>query len=375
MIGRLSLLLTLAMAFVCGSPPSALAENVLLLGGNGKGQGWLFGTAGRDGDVECWLAFPRHVAAAADKPVPASIEFIDREGRRGEAGPIRDVASIKGALAATKGQADLAFARVRSGRPNGHCLSRLGLTARSNDALIRLNRDLQVVDTDERSDGQFAVRILRNGTMESASRILIQPENSADQGYLRGGLSGATVMVRRDDVLHPLAIVQELSRDKQAAFALRFDAIDIAFGLLRDDEGSHAGQGGADAAPAIRIAAYMAETISGNGPSTLEQPGGCWRARAISGSRAITVTVGPVQLRKDGGYLEVERGSACGDGQVLPIGLDVSRDDGQTFSRVADCLLEEGAVKATCRIPRSGAVLVRVVFRAPALALSAIRLR
>ena len=110
----LSSYLMLLVIFLLPVPNLAKAESVLIFSnGGGEGHGWLFGAAGTTG-VECWLAFPLHVAGLDEDNANRPFEFQDKLGRRGQSGQPMGVAEVPEALEAMGGFDDLGFARVAS---------------------------------------------------------------------------------------------------------------------------------------------------------------------------------------------------------------------------------------------------------------------
>ncbi len=378
MSGRLPVL-TIIVSLLGLLPSVAQAESVLIFSPAGReGHGWLFGAAGVTG-VECWLVFPMHVLGDRKRDAQVPFEFQDKRGKRGESGTPLGVADVPASLEVMGKFADLGFARVSSGRIQGDCLSRLGLDTYAYGMITRSRTRLALQSLLPTSYGVIAVNVTRSGTADLKHRLVLEAESEAEtSAYFKGGLSGAVAQVTRESGVYPVAMVTNVDPKLGTAWAVRFDAIANAFPRVK----AAIGRRDADAVTetnksngSFPVGSYRAITLSpGIGPGSLASPESCWQAAPQGGMRNVALVSKKLRLPEGGVAIVAERRRDCGS-DAIPIGIDVSRDNGKTWSRVTECVLPAEKTQVSCGVSRRGALLLRMVFSTRRLGLNALYLK
>lgn len=284
----------IALASAMLTCSNAVAEPVSIRSPAGEiGQGWLFGSVGVN-PGECWIAAPAHVLESPETKKLHPFVFTDRNGIGGDSAE-----PVSGAVDAAPGSAqekpaDLAFARVASGRKDGLCLSRLGPPAFIYTNILAAAPRMNVFSLLKTSYGAFEVALKRGGVDEYGGALLqFQVTDPSDKSFLQKGLSGAIVMSERSGSPVPFAMITRVPADQSAIWAIRFDYIREQFAAVdgADAAKRRTGRAATDGVP-YRITGYTALLLKGSdGPSALQSGSGCWRAAAEGGRSDVELTV------------------------------------------------------------------------------------
>ncbi|TYC53437.1 hypothetical protein FMN50_15135 [Rhodobacterales bacterium] len=370
--------LAAVMVIATAVPQPALAERVYVTRSNGEqGQGWLFGAKDRAGDLRCWVALPSHVVGERSRfedPQLHPFDFRTASGRSGSSGVPVSVRQLDNAEAVLGRNPDLAFAAV-SGFRGGECLSRLGLPELVYDLKARQNLELDVVTIGDGRQNIFRMRVSRTGLDGNKAIQLLDPLTDEDAAkYLKGGVSGAiaTFPYLGDDI--PFAMI--VANLDNSARAIRFDAIRKSFEpikrkiLMRDVKSS------ADTAGTIPYRIVRLDGISvlnDSGMERLSDPAKCWKMAPKGGKTAVVLELEPdLDLPLSG--VVFRRDDTCGTGGI-DIGIDVSYNEGRSWSRVSDCALEEQMEETYCRFNLRKAASIRISAKARVAAFSQILLQ
>lgn len=336
---------------------AAAAAEPVRIGVEADGHGWLFG----DDDGACWVAAPLHVVG--DKAAGTAAPFVFYKGDLTEGGtdaPI-PVADVPGALAATGGQADLAFAKVAYGADD--CRAGLGLPDYVYRRSLERGDPIRFVSMLTSSYAYFDAVPARVRADEGAGLVLrARPVREADRAYLVEGLSGSvgTIADTFGDA-RPFAMALSVPPDQMAVTALRFDAIRAAFDALTG-QAADEDEGDGDEAQAPRIAITTLTGVSveaATGPGALASQGGCFRAVPAAGERYVRVAFAPPGDLADSVSLTGTRD--CGEGT----GWIVEYRTGQGGSWRGGVTCTATAAPAPCPLGRSGVSEIRLTAAAP----------
>ncbi|CUH81414.1 hypothetical protein [Tropicibacter naphthalenivorans] len=360
------------LAFVFLGPALAADPVIVQTRGGAQGQGWLFGASG---DSACWLALPEHVARGHEA---AGVTFTTITGRSGETGPVIPVASNDEALAATGGQADLAFAPVKSTAIT--CLSSIGLPDYTYQAQLARNPVLQLTDhlSTSRRPFDVAIRLIRVDDV-GGRVIALWPLRAEDEGNMSKGISGAVATLARAEGIAPFAMVFRVREDKQIAISLRFDAIRAAFGRIRTQwqRDARAEQISEDGL-GYEIAGFEGFPLSGSsGPGSLRTPEGCWQAAAKGGAQTVDLVI---ETRSRFDHVEaiaLEAGPECAPAPAMAY-VEYRRDPLDSWTYHGTCAVRTADAPETpsCALDKSGRIQLRLRFPTDhgAVALSHLRL-
>lgn len=296
---------------------AAYAETVYIESKNGSvGSGWLFGSI-KDG--RCWIVTPAHVITSKETGALEPFRFYDGSDVTGQsATPFRLASVQKPTSRADKDADDLAFARVRSGRADGACISRLGLPNHAYQYMLQKKNGFFIGYRFKTSSGTFSVNQTHRGVDAYGGAAL--DFTAADQSsvsLLRQGLSGSTVLAEYDGKVQPVAMVIKLDQKSDTIKALRFDVIKEKFDKapLPDDLSlrRNADDGYVDF-DLVR-ASYL--PIAGDsGPESLQESNGCWRARAKGGERTVELVLAVRKRGTDASAIDIMQSAACGGESV-----------------------------------------------------------
>ena len=308
-------ILVIAALVLCMN--TAYAETVYIESKSGSvGSGWLFGSI-KDG--KCWIVAPAHVVMSKETGALEPFKFYDGTDVTGQsATPFRLASGPKTNSRADKDADDLAFARVRSGKADGACTSRLGLPGHAYQYLLQKQNGFFIGYRFKTSSGTFGVNQIHRGVDAYGGAAL--DFTAADQSsvaLLRQGLSGSTVLAEYDGKVQPVALVIKLDQKNDTIRALRFDVIKEKFdkGPLPDDLSlrRNADDGYVDF-DLVR-ASYL--PISGDfGPESLQESNGCWRAAAKGGERTVELVLAVRKRETDASAIDIMQSAACGGGPV-----------------------------------------------------------
>ncbi|MFC6689499.1 hypothetical protein [Jhaorihella thermophila] len=266
------------------------AETVRIEGGYGhQGSGWLFGS--RE-DQACWIALPWHIVQGASER-GRQFRYTDQTKRIGEAGPAIHARTIPG-LEGENDLDDLAFAPVTVGRRTGECASRLGLpTSLAYVEALRGSPSLEFVYVQRSRFMRLDVELL-SGRLDKArgGLLLMRPRNPADAARLQKGISGGIALLRWQNRSLPAAMELALVDDRESSFkALRFDRIRAAFEALERAASSSEPTGRRGGLNAGFVSVRGAVLAQSSSLSELLKDGGCWRAMARPGEKAVELVL------------------------------------------------------------------------------------
>ena len=293
--------------------PSSHAETVYIESKSGSvGSGWLFGSI-KDG--KCWIVTPAHVVTSKETGTLEPFFFFDGTGATGQsATPFRLASEQKGNSRADKQADDLAFARVRSGRADGSCASRLGLPGHAYQYMLQKQTGFYVGYRFKTSSGTFSVTQIHRGVDAYGGAALdFSAADQSSASLLRQGLSGSTVLAEYDGKVQPVALVTELHQERGIIKALRFDFIKERFdnGPLPDDLSARRNAEDGYVDFDVVRASYLPIT-GDSGPTSLQENNGCWSGAARGGERTVELLL---VVRKRGinvTAIEIDQSAACG---------------------------------------------------------------
>lgn len=368
-------------SLICGilalSASTVSAEPVSVRSRGGEmGQAWLFGSIGVN-PGECWLAVPAHVVASPETQELQPFFFTDRNGMGGESGM-----PVSGAVDSPRNPmeekaADLAFARVESGRKDGQCLSRLGPPTFAYSNLLATAPRMTVFSMLKTSYGNFGVTLRRGGIDEFGGAILqFQVTDPQDRSFLQKGLSGAIVMGERSGEAIPFAMITRVPTDQSAVTSIRFDYIRERFALVdrADGEKRRAGRSATDGVP-YTVLGYSALLLKGSdGPSSLQSGSGCWRAAAQGGRSDVELTIELADGLDRVEAIEFPGREDCDSGRRT-VWVEARKPGETAWNYIGKC--EIGTTDApTCRIGLGGPRQFRLRIEAKApVSLPGLRLR
>ncbi|UIK04106.1 hypothetical protein [Neorhizobium galegae] len=355
----------------------ARAEPVSVRSRNGEiGQAWLFGSAGIN-PGECWLAVPAHVVASPETKELQPFFFTDRNAVGGES-----ARPVSGAIDAPKTPmeeraADLAFARVASGRKDGACLSRLGPPTFVYNNLLASAPRMNVFSMLRTSYGNFEVALKRGGVDEFGGAILqFQVPDPADKSFLQKGLSGAIVMSERSGSPVPFAMITRVPADQSGVMAIRFDYIRERFAAIDShDSAKRRGSRAAGDGVPYTVLGYTALLLKGSdGPSALQSGSGCFRAAADGGRSDIELMIELADKLDRIETIELQHQGSCA-GTPKTFWVEERRPGDGAWNYVGKC--QTGSAGAPpCRVNLNGPRQLRLRIEAKEpVSLSGMKLR
>ena len=325
-----------AILVLCATSFGALAETVMIEGaGQSKGQGWLFGSPD---DANCWIATPAHVVKAGKTGDATDFVWRDVEGGQGSG-----VATF-----IPKVGTDLAFAKV-IGRSKGYCLSRLG--ADSITASVRRQPDVEAIIMQRTHTDPQAMKVRSfNGDF-----LTFAPANNTVKSYMKPGISGAPLILRRSDGLDvPLGLITTVERDQSAGYALRFDTIKALF--LSGYQGASVSAVPAQKKSFDIISVTGLSSDSQNAVDAILTQDRCWIGRPSKDKRSFNLVVKPISNQGIAQAI-LEFDEACGP---PPKTIITEYRNGTKWRTFGQCRLSE--TQAHCNFPKPVADDIRFTF-------------
>lgn len=346
--------------------PSAHAESVYIESKNGSvGCGWLFGSI-KDG--KCWIVTPAHVVASKETGELEPFKFYDGTDVTGQSAmPFRLASGQKATSRAEKEADDLVFARVRSGRADGTCASRLGLPGHAYQYMLQKQNGFFIAYRFKTSAGTFAVNQLHRGVDSYGGAALdFSAVDQSSAALLRQGLSGSTVLAEYNGKVQPVALVTDLRPDRGIITALRYDFIKARFDKGPLPEDISARRNAEDGYVDFDLVSASYLPVAGDsGPEDLQEGNGCWRAAAKGGERTVELLLAVRKRGTDVSAIEIMQSAACGgtpvkfwidqrasadsEWQYAAAGMTVS--SGNTSSRVNGAQMREYRIKFQAEKP------------------------
>ena len=291
---------------------AAHAETVYIESKSGSvGSGWLFGSM-KDG--KCWIVTPAHVVKSKETDALEPFRYYDDTDVTGQsATPFRLASDKKPTSRADNDADDLVFARVRSGRADGSCTSRLGLRDHAYQYMLQKQKGFYIEYRFKTSSGTFGVTQFHRGVDAYGGAALDFKADQLSTSLLHQGLSGSTVLAEFDGKVQPVALVIKLDEKSYTIKALRFDVIKEKFdkGPLPDDlslrRNAEDGYVDFDLVPA----SYLPMTDD-SGPESLQENNGCWRAAAKGGERTVELVLAVRKPGTDASAIDIMQSAACG---------------------------------------------------------------
>lgn len=353
----------LFIGLVSGFPGSAVAERVFVTRANGEqGQGWLFGSTDRAGDRRCWVALPAHVVGEREGFLGASLSpfnFSTENGKIGSSGMPVSARQPDKSGALPDDDIDLAFARVDAGFKGTDCLSQLGLLEFVYDLVSKKRLELDIVTFSEGRFDIFQMVLKRAGLRENKAIQILLPLSKQDAAdYLKGGLSGATASFSHHGREVPFAMITAAIG---YAKAIRFDAIQKAFGPIKlqivgDEFKNNQEYGGSIPFRIVDLDGILFGESSN--ASRLQQPDSCWKLAPKGGHRSVRLTLEPNAEVPISGLLFFHAPNCLEE--KMKIGIDVSHNDGQSWVRMTDCVIEGNSSRTACPFRLRTAAAIRV---------------
>ena len=339
------------------------AETVYIESKSGSlGSGWLFGSI-KDG--KCWIVTPAHVVTSKETGALEPFKYYDGSDVTGQsATPFRLAADQKPTTRADKEANDLAFARVRSGRPDGSCTSRLGLPSHAYQYMLQKQKGFYVGYRFKTSSGTFGVNQTHRGVDAYGGAALdFTATDQLSTSLLRQGLSGSAVLAEFDGKVQPVALVTSLDQKNGIIKALRFDLIKEKFakGPLPGDLPlrSNAQDGYIDFD--IVRASYL--PIEGDtGPESLQENNSCWRAAARGGERTVELVLAVRKREINASAIEIMQSDACG-GTAVKFWIDQHTTGESEWQHVASGITENSG-NVSIRVNGAGMREYRIKFQA-----------
>lgn len=312
---RLFFMLVMLAAFI-DFYKNACAELVLIRSRSGaEGQGWLFG-APQNG--QSWIVTPAHVVASRETGELEPFYFIDSHGVSGEsARPISGIAFTHSATADREAY-DLAFARVVVGRPDGSCLSRLGLSSYGYQAAMMRTQGFNVISRFLTSSGTLPVMLARH-SVDSFGGAVIDFKIVGDvaQDTMRKGMSGSIVVAEIGGQNEPMAMVLEVDTARNVLRTMRFDYIKNSFNAVSSKKNT--AFSGTESLSNIPYSVLYTSYVPGNGDhgtASLQQADGCWKALPLEGKKTADIVIAINEHGKTIDKIIIAQAPWCGSGSV-----------------------------------------------------------
>ncbi|NEK17160.1 hypothetical protein [Rhizobium leguminosarum] len=220
--------------------------------------------------------------------------YSDRNGVNGESETPLPGAPSSDASVAGKEAADLSFARVKNGRKDGSCLSRLGVPTFIYQNLMTSTAILTATSLLKTSFGEFDVSIARGAVDALGGSVLdFRPVVATDSKFLQKGLSGATIVTHRSGDVVPFAMVLRVDPEQNTMRGLRFDYVRERFDAVEPDAVGDRSEEISDRAGATyKILSFSANADGGSaGPSSLQSHDRCWRASPQEGKNQVELQI------------------------------------------------------------------------------------
>ena len=353
---------------------TAQAESVLIRTKSGaEGQGWLFGAQAGE---KCWIAAPVHVVTSPETGALEPFYFFDSSGNTGESSMPVAAAPMTQDSAADREASDLAFARVRLGRSDGQCHSRLGLPLYAYQTILGKTDGFSIANIRKTSYGTVNVRLDRKSVDRLGGAVIdFGVDNAGAEKILHKGISGATITAYDRDRMQPIAMVLRVREDEQTLRALRYDYVKALFDKTRFPDDPVYRQSGDYGGIAYTIVQAKYLPLSGDsGVHSLTTDSGCWKAAALGGDRMVELVMEVRESMAKVDTIEVLQSVQC-TGNPVKFWVDQRPSSSDAWTYVASCTSQNG-INSPCRIALSGPREFRLRFEATQpVVLSGLRLR
>lgn len=368
-----------AVLLCCCVPTIAQAESVLIrTRAGGEGQGWLFGAHAGE---KCWIAVPAHVVMSPETGALEPFYFFDNSGKTGESAMPFSAAPEAQQTTADREAQDLAFARVRLGRNDGACHSRLGLPGYAYQGILGKREGFAVASMLRTSAGTFGVTLERKSIDSHGGAVIeFAVEKTDAEKFLRKGLSGATVSATDGGKIQPVAMVLKIQEDQTTLRALRYDYIKTRFDTIKLPEEPEYRNSADDGTLAFTMMQASYLPLSGDkGVSSLKEESGCWKAAALGGQRTVELIIGVSGSISKVETLEVLQSEAC-SGTPVKLWIDQRSSSAGSWAYVTEGVSTPSTsppgASTPIRINLSGPRELRLRFDASRpVAISSLRLR
>ena len=209
----------------------------------------------------------------------------------------------------------MAFARVKLGRSDGQCHSRLGFPFYAYQTILSKNTNYSVTSLLKTSYGIFNATLQRKSVDKHGGAVIdFSIDNQDSSKYIHKGISGATITTSEGGRSLPIGMVLKIQQDLTTLRALRYDYIKDQFDKLQIPKDSTY-QHDIDTSniPYEIIQTKYMPTPGDAGASSLPSASGCWKAAAIGGSRTIDIVIAVNKPNINIETIEVIQSSKCKD--------------------------------------------------------------
>ena len=328
-LGAVSICFVLCVSVACAERISVISQY------GSQGQGWLFGASQGGATVECWIVVPAHVVKGEGGEKAAPFRFSDTRGNTGYTETPVTAEQIDYPGKDSNKEYDVAFAKVKSGREAGDCLSRLGLPNLSYDSVIRSLPEVSFFNLIETSFGVFTLMLDKVAVDEMGGSILAlkATDPAVVAAHFQQGLSGAIGEVSWQSQQYPFAMVSRVKPDSGQVFAVRFDVIGQLFARLEKDTGvSDANQANYSI---VSVKVNSATAVSD--PDELLNTDQCWTAEPPPNEKYVEILVEvPLEAKAVRG-VALRQSLGCGE-SGLRYSVDQRGNSSSNWVRVGDCV-------------------------------------
>lgn len=314
----------------------AHAERINLTSHYGsQGQGWLFGASQGGTTVECWIVTPMHVVQGEGGESAAPFRFSDTRGNTGytETPVTAEQIDYPGKL--PDRVFDVAFAKVKSGREAGDCLSRLGLPDLSYNSVVRSLPEVSFFNMVETSFGLFTLALDKVAVDEMGGSIIALRSNdqAVIAAHFHQGLSGAIGEVSWQGQQYPFAMVSRIRPDRAQVFAVRFDVIRQLFSHMNTRPTASEPSGAKYSIVSVRVNAATAVTD----PDVLLAPEQCWTSAPPANEQYVEILLDVSAAEKAIRGVSLRQGIDCGN-EDLTYSVDQRGSASSNWVRVGECI-------------------------------------